>query len=130
MPFKELSALEYWSRDDQIWRMSDALMNQFPRHCFIKIHNQKTQPMLVPFVRSYFLSPRNLVRYTGQLYAKQRALPAAQVDRLIEERQQRLLVKARASAEDFSPEQPKSKRRARPKDDEPNPLQEELYKRK
>ena len=35
--FTELSSEEYWSREDQIWRMSNALKAQFQRHCFIQI---------------------------------------------------------------------------------------------
>lgn len=95
VPFEELSSLEYWSLEEQIWRMSDALKKQFPRHCFIQTPGRKTQPMLIPFVKEYYLSERDLSQYQLELYTETKALPKAEVDELLKEERERLEVEAK-----------------------------------
>ncbi len=90
VPFKELSSVQYWNLEEQIWRMSDALKEQFPRHCFIEIPEQKTQPMLVPFVKEYRLFPADLLDYQHKLYSRVHALPVEEVDKLLELEHKRL----------------------------------------
>jgi hypothetical protein len=92
VPFKELTSEEYWSLEEQIWRMSDALKEQFPRHCFIKVLNQKTQPMLVPMVKEYHLFEKDLLKYQKELYAQVKALPRQDVDKLLEEQKEDLEI--------------------------------------
>jgi hypothetical protein len=104
VPFKELSSVQYFPLDEQLTQLTAALKEQFPRHCFIKIHEQKTQPMLVPFVEDYHTPPSNLAWYVQTLLKEQNALPAAEVDRLIKERKDALLKAAighNALPEDF-----------------------------
>lgn len=87
VPFEELSSIQYFSLEEQLTELTAALKEQFPRHCFIKIHGQKTQPMLVPFVgdiRSFRESSENLDWYRQSQMQRQNALPIAEVDRLLE----------------------------------------------
>src|SRR5690348_11637745 len=57
VPFKELSSVQHYTPEEQIIMFAQALKHQFQRHCFIKIHQHETQPMLVPFVREPYTPP-------------------------------------------------------------------------
>ena len=94
VPFEELSSVQYYTTEEQLIELTAALKEQFPRHCCIKIHGHKTQPLLVPFVqeiRSFRDSPENREWYCGWQMARQHALPAYEIDRLINERQSALI---------------------------------------
>ena len=80
VPFKELSSVQYFSLDEQLTQLTAALKEQFPRHCFIKIHEQATQPMLVPLVKRPYTSGRNLKWYEDKVLARIKARRAADVD--------------------------------------------------
>ena len=90
VPFKELSSMEYWSLEEVKWQMSDALKGQFSRHCFIQVPGERTQPMLVPFVRDYYVDQEDVVSYEQCLYEQSKALPTSEVDRLIAEERKML----------------------------------------
>ena len=45
VPFRELSSLQYYNLEEQLTEITAALKEQYGRHCFIKIHDQKTQPL-------------------------------------------------------------------------------------
>ena len=82
--------------------LTGALKEQFPRHCFIKIQQQKTQPMLVPRVEENYTVPKNLAWYVDKLLTSAGALPAAEVDRLLKERDVALLrVSKKTPPKDF-----------------------------
>jgi hypothetical protein len=94
VPFQELSSIQYHSIEGQMTRLTAALKNQFQRHCFIQIRQQETQPMLVPFVEpvtTFTYSRKNLDLYIERQHQRQNALPAAEVDRLLQEREAALL---------------------------------------
>lgn len=94
VPFQELSSVQYYTTEEQLTELTAALKEQFPRHCFIKILGQKTQPMLVPLMityTSFFYSSENLKWYVRLQLQRQGALPAAEIDRLIEQRSNALL---------------------------------------
>lgn len=80
VPFKELSSVQYFSLDEQLTQLTAALKEQYPRHCFIKVHEQETQPMLVPFVRRYYTSLSNRRWYVEKIFKTMRAQRAAEVD--------------------------------------------------
>jgi hypothetical protein len=103
VPFKELSSVQHYTPEEQILQFAQALKHQFQRHCFIKIHQRETQPMLVPFVEEFHTAQHNLAWYIDKLFKAQKALPAAEVDRLIEERDAALeeLAKRSDLPEDF-----------------------------
>jgi len=99
VPFQELSSVQYWTLEEQIWRMSDALKEQFPRHCFIKILNQKTQPLLVPLVKEFYLHKDDLLHYQEDLYQKIKAIPMKEADRIVSE--QRVELESLAKPEEI-----------------------------
>jgi hypothetical protein len=91
VPFQELSSVQYYSLDEQLVELTAALKEQYGRHCFIKIQQQKTQPMLVPMVQSYFTSQANKDWYLARQFSRQDALPPADIDRLLESQEQALM---------------------------------------
>jgi hypothetical protein len=101
VPFKELSSVQYYTPEEQLLELTAALKEQYERHCFIKIHNQKTQPMLVPSVRAFHVSDRNKQWYIKKQFTKQHALSTSEVDRLIES-QENALFKATHLEQDQS----------------------------
>ncbi len=94
VPFQELSSVQYFSLDEQLHEMAAALKEQFPRHCFIKIQGQDTQPLLVPKVEQPYTSEENLQWYRDWQMQQQRALPAAEVDRQLMEQEVKFLEAA------------------------------------
>lgn len=102
VPFQELSTVQYYSTDEQLTELTAALKLQFQRHCFIQIRQQETQPLLVPFVEpvtTFTYDHRNLDWYIERQHQRQQALPAAEVDRLLEEQETALLQLAQGSSE-------------------------------
>ena len=96
-PFEELSSVQYYSLDEQLTELTAALKQQFQRHCFIQIRQQETQPMLVPFVEpvtTFTYNRQNLDSYIEVQHQKQQALPASEVDRLLEAQETALLQAA------------------------------------
>lgn len=91
VPFKELSSMQFYSPEEQLLELTAALKEQYPRHCFIKIHNEKTQPMLVPMVQDYYTPARNRASYEQKLFTQHQALSAAEADRLIAAQEHALL---------------------------------------
>lgn len=101
VPFKELSSVEHYTIDEQLWELTAALKEQFERHCFLKIRQEDTQPMLVPFVKSFYTTQKNLEWYKDKLLGEHDALRPAEIDLLIEEREQALLKAASAEPTDI-----------------------------
>jgi hypothetical protein len=97
VPFQELSSVQYYSIEEQVVELVAALKEQYGRHCFIKIHNQQTQPLLVPFVSRFYSKGRNRDRYRQKQLDKQNALSVGEVDNLLES-QEHALVKAASLA--------------------------------
>lgn len=94
VPFQELSSVQYYSLEEQLTELTAALKEQFPRHCFIKIQGQQTQPLLVPFVAgvtSFRDSTKNLEWYCGWQLEKHQALPIPEIDRLLASQNSALL---------------------------------------
>jgi hypothetical protein len=110
IPVQELGSEAEWSRDEKVSKIAEILKYQQERHCFIKIHNQKTQPMLVPLVKSYYTSDDNKQWYTERLLTKHGALPGAEVDRLIESQDNALLKIATVSPEQNEADPPLKKK--------------------
>lgn len=113
VPFKELSSVEHWSLEEQIWRMSDALKGQFARHCFVQVPGQKTQPMLVPFVKEYHMFNKDLLQYKKIVNHQVKALPTNEVDKLLEEqtKQLELVAKNNEKIEPKSFREPKTRKK-------------------
>ncbi|HEV7681911.1 MAG TPA: type IV secretion system DNA-binding domain-containing protein [Pyrinomonadaceae bacterium] len=115
VPFQELSSVQYYSLEEQLVELTAALKEQYGRHCFIKIQQQKTQPMLVPMVQSYFTSQANKDWYIAKQFSRQDALPPADIDRLLEGQEQALIdAAAPPTAETIAVPQRKRRGSARP----------------
>ena len=100
VPFQELSSVQYYTVDEQLTELTAALKIQFQRHCFIQIRQQETQPMLVPFVEpvTTFTYDRSMLNYyIKRQHERQHALPAAEVDLLLEQQEADLLQAAAPS---------------------------------
>jgi hypothetical protein len=111
VPFRELSSVQYHTIDEQLTELTKALKVQFQRHCFIQIRQQETQPMLVPFVEpitTFTYNRKNLDWYIQRQHDKQRALPAAEIDRLLAEQESALLQAAFESPASSLPAEPES----------------------
>jgi hypothetical protein len=91
VPFQELSSVQYYTPEEQLIELTAALKEQYGRHAFIKIQNQKTQPMLVPFVKDFYTSEKNRAWYIEREMKKQQALSCAEVDKLLEKQEQALI---------------------------------------
>ena len=96
VPFQELSSVQYFSLDEQLRQMTAALKEQFPRHCFIKVQGQDTQPLLVPKIEQPYTSEENLLWYRNWQLEQHSALPAAEVDHLLQQQEVKFLEAAGA----------------------------------
>ncbi len=83
-----------WTLEEKRSRVAEMIINQPQRHCFIKLDIEPTQPMTVEEVTDYGVSKQSLLEYQQEIYRTQGALPAADVDRLIEESREKFLVEA------------------------------------
>jgi hypothetical protein len=110
IPIQELASEAEWSREEKVSKVAELLKYQQKRHCFIKIHNQKTQPLLVPLVKSYYTSKANKQWYTEKLLTKHGALPSHEVDRLIESQENVLLKTATLAHEQNDIDRPVKKK--------------------
>lgn len=93
VPFRELSSVQYFSLEEQLTQMTAALKNQFGRHCFIKIHHQKTQPLRVPFVKSHITPAKAISWYVNKKLSAEGAQHISVVDNLIAKQDQELRQK-------------------------------------
>lgn len=104
VPFRELSSIEYFPIEEQLLQMTAALKEQFPRHCFIKIQNEDTEPMLVPKVEDVFVSRTNRRWWVNKSLTAFNALPPEEVDALIAAQETALLQAATGIIEgEFEP---------------------------
>jgi len=106
VPFTELSSVQFYTQEEQLMELTAALKDGFDRHCFIKIHQQKTQPMRVPFVSSPYTSEENLNWYIQRIHQRTGATPASEVDTAIEKEQAELFRKPHRHSKKKTP--PKS----------------------
>jgi hypothetical protein len=104
VPFQELSSLQFYTPEEQLLELTAALKEQYPRHCFIKIQAEQTQPMLVPIVTEHYTPPRTRAWYEQRLLARQHALPASEADYLIKTQEAALLKAVEVSAEGEPPD--------------------------
>ena len=85
-PFKEVISRATYSLEEQRFRWSDRFMNQFPRHCYIKLPGKNTIGMEVPQVQEYYVSPKTLIEYENDIGRLNDAKEAEEVDNLIASR--------------------------------------------
>lgn len=90
VPFKELSSIQFFTPEEQLLQLTAALKEQFGRHCFIKVLDQKTQPMAVPFVDTFRPRSENVAWYQEFLQKRAKAWSAKAVDEEIAAEEARL----------------------------------------
>ena len=112
VPFQELSSLQLFTNEEQLTQLTAALKEQFGRHCFIKIHQEKTQPMGVPFVKGYTPPRENLRWYEERLLKAANAAPAQAVDEEIAKGELAMVAKAHSQATRNVSPQPKPEKPA------------------
>ena len=109
VPFEELSSVQYYTIEEQLIELTAALKRQYPRHCFIEIHQREAQPMLVPFVEEPYTPPSSVRWYLQKMLAAQNALPAAEADRLIKEADEALRARLTQAESDEAQEAKQTK---------------------
>ena len=92
-----------WTLEEKRSRVAEMIINQPQRHCFVKLDTGTTVAMIVQDVKDPGLSETSLLEYQRDVYKKQGALPASEVDRLLEESHQNFLASATQTI-DISPE--------------------------
>jgi hypothetical protein len=91
IPIEELSSEVEWSREEKVSKIAELLKTQQQRHCFIKLDYEKTQPLQTLFVADHSISSDFLLDYEHAVYRAQGALPAAEVDVILDEYGRRFL---------------------------------------
>lgn len=102
IPVKELTTESEWTREEKVSKVVEMLKYQQERHCFIKLDNEPTQPLRIPFVREYSQSDKTLLEYEEAVFQAQGALHGPDVDRLLDQNEKRFL----ASAAEYDSSQP------------------------
>lgn len=96
IPKRELMSESEWTREEKLSKVAELLVGQMPRHCYIKLNREKTQPLMVPFIRERLLRPERLLQYVQAANRQQGALLGSDVDRLLIQREQEFLEQARS----------------------------------
>jgi hypothetical protein len=91
VPYQELSSVQYYTPDEQLLELTQALKLQQQRHCFVQLPNQETQPLLVPLVKDFYLTKESLDSYVRRLAEKADALTPEEASERISQAQQDLL---------------------------------------
>lgn len=99
IPVQELANEVEWSREEKLSRVAELLKVQSQRHCFIKIDTARTQPLLVPSVRSYDSTAQSTREYERAIYSAQGAIAAPLADQRLLESAERFLAMAAAYAD-------------------------------
>lgn len=94
IPVQELGSETEWSREEKVSRVAEMLKCQQQRHCFIKLDTEKTQPLKVPLVQQFGVAQETLAEYQRELYSKQGALPAAEIDQLLIESEKQFVERS------------------------------------
>jgi TraM recognition site of TraD and TraG/Type IV secretion-system coupling protein DNA-binding domain len=94
VPFQELSSVQFMPIETQLHLMTAALKEQFPRHCFIKIQQHDTEPLLVPNVEDVSVSRTNRQWWINKSLSLASALAPEAVDGLLNEQETALLQSA------------------------------------
>lgn len=94
IPVKELTTESEWTREEKVSKVVEMLKYQQERHCFIKLDNEPTQPLLIPFVRQYSQSEKSLLEYEKAVFQAQGALHGPDVDVLLDQNEKRFLASA------------------------------------
>ena len=92
MPYKELSSVQYYTIEEQLLELTQALKLAQQRHCFIQLPNQETQPLLVPYIKDFYLSEDTVKAYAGRKALEAMAISPEEADRQISQAREDLLL--------------------------------------
>ncbi len=106
VPFQELSSVQYFSIDEQLTQLTAALKEQYGRHCFIKIHHQKTQPLRVPFVDRHYTTEEAFAWYEQRKLLAEGAKAASVVDEAMAQQEKELRARFGAPVRGNAPDAP------------------------
>lgn len=105
IPVEELGSEAEWSLEEKRSKVAEMLKYQQQQHCFIKLDNERTQPLRVSFVKPYSPFNDDVLKYEQAIYREQGAKPAPDVDRFLEDNATRFLNTAYATLPESVPEQ-------------------------
>lgn len=93
--FKELSSLTAYSLEEQLWELSDKIMQQNQRAFLIRRPGQETIAAVTPYVKTWYIAPERL-----NVYIEERLkgfLTTTEVDRALQAAHVHLLQEAKLS---------------------------------
>jgi hypothetical protein len=91
VPFQELSSIQYYTPEEQLLELTQALKLNLQRHCFIQLPDQETQPLLVPFVKNHYVSKENFNWYIDRIAEANNAITPEEADGQIRQAVENLL---------------------------------------
>lgn len=92
MPYKELSSVQYYTIEEQLLELTQALKLAQQRHCFIQLPNQETQPLLIRYIEDFYLSDKTKKAYAGRKALEAMAISPEEADRQISQAGEDLLL--------------------------------------
>jgi hypothetical protein len=95
IPFKEDTSIEDYSIEEMTEKFIAWIKNQPNRHAQVKIGQRAPIPIITKYVKSATVRARDVQKLKEEVYG-QYALPAYEVDRMIEERRRKFLAEAEA----------------------------------
>lgn len=95
---KEHASTTYFGREDKVGRKAHDLMALPHRHCIVKIPGEPVRHVQVRQVEACDIGREEIRAYELDLYAKQGARPAAEVDASLKESEQAFLRRAKESS--------------------------------
>ena len=104
VPFKELGSLQYYTTEEQLLELTQALKLNQQRHCFIQLPHQETQPLLIPLVKNFHVSEATIREFAAVKAREAQALtPQEADDRIFQDREDLLLLKGAATGTPADP---------------------------
>jgi hypothetical protein len=100
VPYQELSSIQYYTPEEQLLELTQALKLQQQRHCFVQLPNQETQPLLVPFIEDFYVSKTNFDWYVQKLANEANAITPEEANREISQNAADLLLLKNADEEE------------------------------
>jgi hypothetical protein len=104
VPYQELSSLQYYTPEEQIIELTQALKLNQQRHCFIQLPNQETQPLLIPFVKEFYVTNEAVRRFVKRKAESSGAITPEEADERISESVEDLLL-LRNTAPEYADEE-------------------------
>ena len=96
---------QYYTLEEQVHKLlTHALKFNQQRHCFIQLLGQETQPLLIPFVKDFYVSNENMTRYVDAKARAAKAITPQEADEKISQSVADLLLLRDTATENDSEE--------------------------